>query len=167
MKPKVSFGLMFVSAFFATILVAATPVIASAQTPPVPGCFHFTLNGVMVGAPYCTTKANDITVVFIAGPNCYYNVGTLAEACPHGANNIDVTWGRAATGAPSLISCVWTKGKTVIAICPVLQGSTGFQIYSKSIVKVVWTLDGARIGKAIVSPTPANDVEFNLVVPTA
>jgi hypothetical protein len=167
MKPRVSLATVLSSAFFLTLLVAATPLVASAQTAPVPGCFQFTLNGTPTGSQYCTTTANDITVVFKAGPNCYFNAGTLAEACPKGANNVDVSWGRAATGAPTLLNCYWTKGKTVIGTCPVMAGSTSFTIYGQSIVKVFWTLNGKRIGKPIVSPTTVNDVEFSLTAVTA
>lgn len=169
MKQKVPFSMMLASAFFVTIFLAAAPFVASAQTPPppVPGCFQFTLNGSPVGTQNCNMNANDITVKFVAGPNCYFNSGTLAMACPKGANNIEVIWGRAATGAPTLLTCEWTKGKTVIGPCPVMSGSTSFGIHGKSITKVIWTLNSKKLGKAIVSPTPANDVEFSLVGTTA
>ena len=163
MKAKVSLGVLFTSAFLVSILAAATPLAASAQSAPVSACFHFTLNNTMVGPQDCTVKANDITVIFVAGPNCYFNTGTLAMACPKGANNIDVTWGRAATGAPALLTCDWTKGKIVISSCPVMTGSTSFTIHAQSITKVFWTLNGKKLGKAIISPTLANDVEFSLI----
>jgi len=162
MKPRLSLGMILTSVFFVTILAVTPPLVASAQSAPVPGCFHFALNGAMVGPQYCSTKANDIMVVFVAGPNCYFNSGTLAMACPKGANNIDVTWGRAATGAAVLVTCDWTKGKTVIANCPVMTGSTSFTLHAQSITKVFWTLNGKKLGKGVASPTPANDVEFSL-----
>lgn len=165
MRPKVSVKMVLASTFFAIILVAATPLAVSAQTAPVPGCFYFTLNGKQVGSQYCTVKANDITVKFKAGNNCYFTSGTLAEECPKGANDIEVSWGRTATGAPALLSCYWTKGKTVLSSCPVQSAS--FTIYGKSITSVLWTLNGKRVGRPIVSPTPANDVEFSLTAMTA
>jgi hypothetical protein len=170
MKPKkVSANSVFlISSFLVAMLVSVAPLAASsAQTPPVPGCFHFTLNGTQVGPQYCSAKANDIAIIFKPGTNCFFNTGTLAEACPKGANNIEVTWGRAATGAPTLLSCVWTKGGTAVSPCPVQTGSTSFTFYSQSITRVFWTLNGKRIGKPIVSPTPANDVEFSISGVTA
>ncbi|HYB03720.1 MAG TPA: hypothetical protein VED17_04615 [Nitrososphaerales archaeon] len=163
MKARVSLGVFLTSAFLVSILAAATPLAASAQSVPVPGCFHFTLNGAVVGPQYCTVKANDIAMIFVTGPNCYFNTGTLAMACPKGANNIDVTWGRAATGAPALLTCDWTKGKMVISSCPVMTGSDSFTVHAQSITKVFWTLNGKKLGNAIVSPTPANDLEFSLI----
>jgi hypothetical protein len=174
MKDRTRLNIAVLSAFVAAFLVAATllavpAAFAASQTDP-PGCFSFTSNGSTVGTVICNPNANDLTVYFKPGPNCIVIFGTASMPCPKGANNIDFNWTVTASAGPMITGCVWTKGNVKLTSLPCIvpPGTTTFKIMNimgatATIVKVVWTLNGKPIGKAVKPPAGVvvNDVEFN------
>jgi hypothetical protein len=163
MKKPNLLGITLTTLFFVT-LFAATPFVASASAPK--GCFVFTVDGDPVGKTLCDALANDITVKFTTpDPNCVL-VGSTGqtEACPTGANNLEVTWGPSATGPTEISKCLWTKGSAVIGTCPI-AGSTKFTLTNTPIKKVFWTHNGNAI-KVVRPPVGVgvvNDVEFFII----
>lgn len=139
--------------------------------PAIPSCYYFTVNGNQVGSPVCansnlkTSDANDIALVFKAGKNCLVTWQSgLTEACPKGANNIDVTWGIPAGGGTVVVTgCVWTKGTTVLSNpCTFPVSTTSFKLNSLLVTKAFWTLTNGRIGKTTLAPADANGVSWYL-----
>jgi len=153
-------GITLTAALLVSLLFAATPLIVSAQSAPTP-CFYFLsfdspVEGTGAGA-ICSTKANDITVIFKADQaNCILSIGspTVTAPCPSKANNVEFNFSLSATsGSVVLTSCVWTHGKRILSVCTVPAGSTGFTINNTPITKVFWTLNVDKLGKAIPAPT--------------
>jgi hypothetical protein len=142
---------------------ASTLLVTSVAAAPI-GCFFFTDTGVKDGTTHCNLKANDLTVLFVAGgPNCVL-VGGLGttEPCPKVANNVDVAWGVSSTGATVILGCHWTEGKRIIATCP-LEGSTNFILENAVIKEAIWTFDGSNLPHPVkVGADFENGVQFSL-----
>jgi hypothetical protein len=161
------------SAIFATFIVASTFLsisFASSTVSSTP-CFYFTSGNSQVGGTICNSAANDITVFFKPGPNCIVAFGTAGLPCPKGANNIDVTWGINAAGGLAITSCAWTKNNVTLPIsCNLTSPSpTSFNVIdpngsTTTIVKVFWTINGAKLGKVIKPPAGVvvNNLEFTV-----
>ena len=161
------------SGLFATMLVAITfmSISVSASTSQAPGCFQFSTNGNGYGTVWCNSKANDLSVHFKWGPNCFIMFGTAGQPCPKGANNIEIFWGMTSTGATLITSCEWTKGNVVLTNFPCnvpSPGSSTFTIENikgstTTITKAYFTFNGAKIG-LVYKPAAGivtNDVEFH------
>lgn len=178
MKTRIALGISLTSAFLVAFLVSTSSVsvFATPNAAPVPSCFYFTLNGSPNSITWCTNtnsgpkavNANDLAVVFKPGSNCNVAFGTLAQACPKGANNIEVFWGMTATGATVVTSCEWTHGKKVLTTpCTVTPNTTAFTVSGTLITKAWWTLNGKRVSPVFTASSGTNDIEWYLMGSTS
>ena len=157
-----------VLALFVLVSVAAVPVGAVTHM----GCFNFSSGNTVLPPMHCNARANDITVFFRPGGNCFVAFGPTGagQSCPSGANNIDVTWGPTPLGT-AITKCVWTHGNHILPNpCPLpptppptfrvldIQGTL------TTIPRVFWTLNGAKLGSTIFPPAGVvNNLEFKIV----
>jgi YVTN family beta-propeller protein len=152
-----------------------TVPVAFGTSASAAGCFAFTSNGLLLGAPVCNAKANDILVNFTQVPGAVCaNQFTLGGAsvgapipCPVGstgaANQLEVAWSGSTSGLV-VTSCSWAVSGTVVGTCPVPAPPqpTGFVLFLAEITSVSWTVNGAVVGSAIPAPANANGVVFFL-----